>query len=217
MKGSHARSFLLIVISITIFLVLIFSSAYAIISKNINEGSKDISATLGSRPILTVAPSKELALSDIPYIEATTSREFVISEDSASVDITLSAYTNTKCTYDVLWHWDETMNVSNQYHKTTGATKEYTISGIRNDNISFNEKQIQDYDGTSLDSVLFSSEIYSYSANTNTVQTWNFTTRFYKTKTIQTGHQGKSYVGKIVIGNVICTGNIPNNEMPAQN
>ena len=204
---SRNRGVLIIAISIAVFLGLIFASAYAILSASVTEGSKNISTSLGSRPIFTAAPSKSIALDNIPYIETTSSKEFIISQDNADIDVSLTTSYDaaTTCTYDILWRWDETLNLGNQYHITTGETKEYTILGTSDFDDSFSEMQIGDYNGNNLDTVLHTSSITVDGSGLVANQKWSFRTAFYKTKAIQTSHKGASYSGKIVIDNVTCT------------
>ena len=191
-------------ITIAIFLLLIFGAAYAIINQSISYNTENVTATLGTRPVFTSTATNSILMSDIPYIATTSSNEYEIANASDTLSLSLSTNysTNTTCTYDVIWEWNTT---DSGYTKTSGATKEFTVSGSSNDSQSFSEVQLSNYNANSLRTVLKSGATITAVGSTITTQTWTVTAHFYKTQAIQSNHKGKSYPGKVLIDNVVCS------------
>jgi hypothetical protein len=71
--------------------------------------------------------------------------------------------------------------------------------------------QLPDYNASSLSTVVYSGQICNKSSLDNKVaynvnQYWNFETKFYNLTLNQDAFQGASFVGKVRIGNVSCSG-----------
>ena len=99
------------------------------------------------------------------------------------------------CTYDYIWKWT-TETGYNNYTISSGATKEFTVSG------PFNEKQVPNYNASSF--VMGSGEITATSGNTTT-ENKTVTTKFYNLANVdQASHKGKKYKGYLTVGNAEC-------------
>ena len=191
-------------VTIAMFVLLIFGASYAIIEQRKTYASENITASLGTRPVFTSTVTNSIVMNEIPFIAQTSTTEYEIANatDTLSLALSTNYTTNTTCTYDIVWEWDTT---SNGYTKTSGATKEFTVSGTSNDSDSFAEVQLNNYSSSNLTTTLKSGASITANGSTIKNQTWTFTVRFYKTKAIQTNHQGKSYPGKIKATNVVCS------------
>lgn len=191
-------------ITTVIFLALIFTATYAIVGATIVYDDSNVTTDLASRPIFTSTPSGPISL-EMPLLGTTPTEAYVLDTASASLSVALSTgySTSTTCTYDLIWKWNEASDANGQYFITTGATKEYTVSGTMDASNSFEETQLGNY-STSVNTLLYSGSITATSSSMVT-QTWNFTANFYKTTQIQTGHIGGSYAGQIIVENVICS------------
>ncbi len=191
-----------ITLYIIVLLLLLIGGTYAIV-QNISYNTENVVASLGSRPVFTSTSTNSIVMEDIPYIPEVSTEEYEI--DNATEDITVTLSTNydvrTICTYDIVWEWDTD---ADQYTKTTGATKEFTVSGVSSDGKRFNEVQLNNYNDSNLKTVLASDMSIDAASGVMSTQTWTFTIHFYKTEAIQSAHQGKSYPGKIYVDNVIC-------------
>jgi len=198
------KNITMLVISIITFLALVLSAAYALIGVTTIYDDSNIVSTLGTRPIFVSDASDQITL-DIPYVPVEASEEYLLTNDTGVVNISLSTNyeVSTRCTYDIVWQWDEVADTSMQYKKTEGATKEYTISGS-NGVDSFEEIQLNDYDASNLKTKLYTTSITAVK-DIIAYQDWDITANFYKTTTIQDNHKGASYSGKIVIENVVCS------------
>ena len=204
-KEKNTKRNIFLGLTITLFFVLIAMAAYAIGSViNAQYDEVNITASVGSRPVFTATPSNSIAL-DIPFINRTSDSEYEIANNSSSLNIALSTGYDTTayCTYDIVWEWDETSTAANQYSKTSGATKEYTVSGTIG-NRPFPEVQLNDYSVNNRKTVLDSYEISVNGSSSISYQTVNVSAHFYKTEAIQTAHQTANYSGKVIIENVVC-------------
>lgn len=199
------RSLVSLVISITVFITLIVSAAYAIVGASIIYDEANITANLGTRPIFVSDVSKQMNL-NIEYVPLESDNSYVLATDNSTVNISLStSYSSAvSCSYDIVWKWDETDDTSNRYTRTTGETKEYTILGSSTSGTSFSEKQVNNYSTSNLKTVLYTGTIEAAGNNAITYDTWTLNAKFYKTKTVQSTHRGASYSGKILIENVLC-------------
>ena len=194
-----------LIVFIALFVMLILGATYAVLL-NISYNTENVSASLGSRPVFTSSATNEITMENIPYLGNTSETEYDIANGTDNLSVALSSEysTNTICSYDIVWEWDVLENEADGYLKTTGATKEFTVSGVSSDNKSFDEVQLNNYDPNNLRTVLTTGKIKANSSAMATV-TWTFTTHFYKTQAVQSWHQGKSYPGRIFVDNVNCS------------
>ncbi|MBQ6841316.1 MAG: hypothetical protein IJO63_04295 [Bacilli bacterium] len=123
----------------------------------------------------------------------------VAGSSSPKIALTLESKVKAKCTYDIAWVWDTD---SDNYSLSTGATKEFTISGTDGTN-TLAETQISNY-STGLK--LGTYEITN--SSTSTTQTWNFTVNFYNLNVVQDKHADATYKGKIAIQNAECAATV---------
>jgi len=186
-------------ITILSLIVLVAGIAYALVGAIINYGSANITASIDDRPIFVADASNQISL-EIPYVNVESDVEYELTNATGNVNVSLTAAYTASCTYDLYWQWDETADTKNQYIKTSGAEKEYTISGS-NRGQSFAEIQLNNYDANNLKTKLYSGVIVTQNF---TQETWDITAHFYKTKAIQESHKGANYSGKIVVENVQC-------------
>ena len=189
-------------ITTIVFLALIFSATYAIIGATIVYDEANVEGNIASRPIFTSTPSTPISLTP-PLVAADTSEPYIIDTANSTLSIALSTGydTTTTCTYDLVWKWNTTSSSKEKYTITTGATKEYTISGQIDANNKFAEKQLGNYASKT---VLYSGAITA-TGSAITTQTWTLTANFYKTVQLQTGHFGGVYAGQVIVENVICS------------
>ena len=189
-------------IFIALFIMLVLGGTYAVMI-NMSYNTENVIASIGSRPVFTSSATNDIVMNEIPYIAEVSQTEYEIANGTDNILISLSTgyTTNTICTYDIVWEWSIE---SDQYVKTNGATKEFTVSGVSTDGQTFNEVQLNDYNASNLKTLLTTRAI-SASGSSMTSTTWTFTTHFYKTQAIQSGHAGNAYSGKIYIDNVNCT------------
>jgi len=185
--------------SMVLFLLLVIGATYAIIASFFNYDSSGVVTHIGSRPVFFADTSDQINL-DIPYIPTTSDTEYVISADTASVNFSLSANYAANCSYDLYWIWD---TGADGYIKTSGAEKEYTLSGLINNKEVFSEIQLNDYGINSNKTKLYTGMIVTEGA-TITYQTLIINAEFWKTKAMQEGHTNKNYSGKLSVENVVC-------------
>ena len=114
----------------------------------------------------TAGPSNTIAL-DIPFVSGTSATVYEIANESTPFNITLQTNyeEKTTCTYDIIWEWDETSDTEKQYTKTSGATKEFTVSGSTT-GASFTDVQLNNYNASDRTTLLYSGSI---TANGNNV------------------------------------------------
>ena len=189
-------------ITTIVFLALVFSATYAIIGATIVYDDANVTGNIASRPIFTSTPSGPIALNP-PLVAADTAQPYVVDTANANLSVALSTGydTTTTCTYDLVWKWKDVSSNKEKYTITTGATKEYTISGQIDSNNKFEEKQLGNYASKT---ILHSSSITA-TGSTITTQKWTLTANFYKTVQLQSGHFGGVYAGQVVVENVICS------------
>ncbi|MBR4230882.1 MAG: hypothetical protein IKR74_01830 [Bacilli bacterium] len=189
-------------IFIALFIMLVLAGTYAVMI-NMSYNTENVIASIGSRPVFTSSATNDIVMNEIPYIAEVSQTEYEIANGTDNISISLSTgyTTNTICTYDIVWEWGID---SDHYLKTAGANKEFTVSGVSTDGQVFNEVQLNDYNANDLKTILTTRAI-SASGSSMTSTTWTFTTHFYKTPAIQSGHAGNAYAGKIYIDNVNCT------------
>lgn len=203
-KNKYQKNVVLTSISVIAFLALILSAAWATMSINATHGNVNVNTTIASRPVFTATPSGVISLS-VDSIGQTVSEGYVAASDTTTLDILLSSnWSNSvTCTYDIVWEWNETLNVGDQYAITSSVDKEYTISGMDTSNNEIDEVQLQDYtDG--IKQVLGSSSI-TVATNSMATDTWTFEGKFYKDRVSQSNHKGHNYAGTIHIENVLCS------------
>ena len=188
---------ILVIISIVVFLAILFSATYAILAQNITYNNTNLVAAIGSRPVFTSDPQASLTL-NIPYVGGTSTTISEVANNSTIFNIILSTgYSqSTTCTYDLKWAWD-----SGSYSKTGGTGNEYTISGTDGIN-SFSEVQLNDSGSTT---TLCSNCSITATTSSAVTKIWTITARFYKLTVDQSNHINNTYNGHIYADNVNCS------------
>ena len=200
---SPSRKVALIIIGIITFLLTIVGASYAFFSSTINTANAnilynvsfnneyDFSVTLNN----TANTGNTISISaEDMYFSGET--EVIASYDNV-FDITLvnNSSSGISCTYDYVWVWT-TASGYNNYTKSSGATKEFTVSG------PFSETQVPNYNAQSF--VISSGSIAATSSNTTT-RSETITTNFYNLSNVdQSTHKGKKYKGYLTIDNAQC-------------
>jgi len=133
--------------------------------------------------------------------------------------------TEMSCTYDIVYTWTSegehiysahTQGVTgNEF--TIQATVAHTGAGAQNaktaegNNVIKTEKDWTDLSWETDEetddrytTIVTGASIFSSSAETSTVSTWTFTTKFYNRNADQTGLAAKNFAGVFTVDNVIC-------------
>ena len=202
-KNQYKKKTILMVLSVIAFLGLVLSASWAVMTISASHGNVNLTASISSRPVFSATATDEISL-EVGAIGQEVQEEYVAASDTATIDILLSSNwtNNVTCNYDIVWEWTETLDDNAKYIKTAGASKEYTVSGVSN-NDSFEDVQLDNYNLENRKQVLYNASI-TVGANQMVSDTWTFTNSFYKTKVSQNGHKGHSYSGKIYVENVLC-------------
>lgn len=180
-------------LSLAYFIILFVSNSFYISDKKINI------------PVISFK-SDDYAMDKLDINkEFDENEEKILSEQNIDLNIILTAKDkeDTKCTYDIYWVYEETMNVNNQYKKI--SDNEFTIQGSKNDTI-IEERQIIDYNQNEPKMLIYSSFIEAKPRTINK-EVWNFIIRFYKTEDDQSFHNEKTYNGKLSVENINCISN----------
>lgn len=205
-KNTSLNSKKLYITSVFVFITVIVTIgiAYSILGVGKSYNNIIVNTTVGSRPVFTSSGAVNISMNP-EYIAQTATSETVLNTSTGSINVALTANaaSTVTCSFDVLWAWDSTSDTTKQYSKTSGATKELTVTGTIDGSSLFSETQIQNYNASNRIQKLASSSI-SASSNTMVAKTITINSKFYKTKAVQSGHRGHSYSGQIYINNVVC-------------
>ena len=213
------NNLILMIVTISIFVVLLVGATYAYFASNTNTGNGlDFSATLDDNNIAFTATSGTLSLHVAAenMLQSQVGQGDVLAAESVgeeNIAITLSSNTETPiaCTYNVYFQW----NNGQAYLTPTNANKnEFTL-----------ELDLQDSDGTGSEGTnKFASEtqltrvitstnktlivegasIVGSSADSGS-QTWVPTAKFYNLTDDQSALAGSTFGGKFTIEDVECS------------
>jgi len=212
------NNLILMIVTISIFVVLLVGATYAYFASNTNTGNGlDFSATLDDNNIAFTATSGTLSLhvaAENMLESQTGSGDVIAAESTGTENITVSLSSNTEtpiaCTYNVYFQW----NNGQAYLTPTNANKnEFTL-----------ELELQDSDGTGSEGTnKFASETQLTRVITTTnktlivegasivgssldsgSQTWVPTAKFYNLTDNQSALAGSTFGGKFTIEDVEC-------------
>lgn len=211
---------LLTVIAVATLLVAVVGSTFAFFAiqeTNTADVKVETSTAKGS-DIFSATSAGELSLTvnNDDMLETNGGKEGAfVSDTDANMTIELTAGTGkATCGYDIIWE-DSSVEpyARSKYMVKEGETEvektvegyEYTIQGSKGgDEI----EEINVSDITSNDKgqkVLGHFTIENTAGEAKTVQTWNYTVKFYNLAVNQGKQMGKTYVSNIKVANVSCS------------
>lgn len=122
--------------------------------------------------------------------------DIAVGFDSTEINISIKNTTDSivYCTYDYVWNWADE---SDNYTKSVGADKEFTVQG------PFREVNVPN---AGVSNFILGSNSIKANANETATKNEKVVTKFYNLSDInQAGHAGKNYKGIISIENVVCS------------
>ena len=211
-----------IVIIIAVLAVIIGLAAYAMRAPIVNVENMNTSTYLGGQVSLTTSGggSMSSSISTILMSEGSANNKIEVANNTLNVTLTTSNDKQICCSYDIVWEWDQTNVTANQYSLTSGATKEFTLSGSYSDyygnstadtlggsNISWFERQLQNYNASARSSSMTRATICNNPTQSSKVRThsWNLATNFYNLNINQDAFKQSAFSGKAKVANVSCT------------
>ena len=201
MKNKESIKILILVgVMVTVLLALgaFFSYAYFAGDKTVtNTLPLSVEIEEGVSATLTATGSDDITVSVLGSSMLNDSIGSVAGTGNTAISLELESNMAVTCSYEIAWQWNTSS--PNQYTKSTGASKEFTVSGTDGTQ-SLAETQISNY-ATSLTLGSYQIETDG-SAAVN--KTWNFTANFYNLNLNQDAHAGAIYKGKLVVQNAEC-------------
>ena len=211
-----------IVIIIAVLAVIIGLAAYAMRAPIVNVENLNTNTYLGGQVSLTTSGGGAMSssISTLLMSEASANNKIEVANNILNVTLTTSNDKQICCSYDIVWEWDQTNVTANQYSLTSGATKEFTLSGSYSDyygnstantlggsNISWFERQLQNYNASARSSSMTRATICNNPTQSSKVRThsWNLATNFYNLNINQDAFKQSAFSGKAKVANVSCT------------
>ena len=199
---------ILIFIGILLVVTIIIGISYAYffnieiknnntISGNINTKYYTFESSGNSNLSLTINQS------DLDMANASNDYSSFVSGNGGNINVSLNANGLKKvyCSYDLVYE------PVSPYTKSEGATnaglKEFTLSGTSDKGNSFNEIEISGSNKVTLISGV------KISTDTNILENWSFTAKYYNLDVIQDNVAGKTFKGNIKVANSSCSFNDP--------
>ena len=139
--------------------------------------------------------------SDLDMANASNDYSSFVSGNGGNINVSLNANGLKKvyCSYDLVYE------PVSPYTKSEGATnaglKEFTLSGTSDKGNSFNEIEISGSNKVTLISGV------KISTDTNILEKWSFTAKYYNLDVIQDNVVGKTFKGNIKVANTNCSFN----------
>ena len=165
------------------------------ISGNINTKYYTFESSGNSTLSLTINQS------DLDMANASNDYSSFVSGNGGNINVSLNANGLKKvyCSYDLVYE------PVSPYTKSEGATnaglKEFTLSGTSDKGNSFNEIEISGSNKVTLISGV------KISTDTNILENWTFTAKYYNLDVIQDNVVGKTFKGNIKVANTNCSFN----------
>ena len=147
--------------------------------------------------------SLTLNQSDLDMANASNDYSSFVSGNGGNINVSLNANGLKKvyCSYDLVYE------PVSAYTKSEGATnaglKEFTLSGTSDKGNSFSEIDVS---GSSSVTLISGVKI---STDTNILEKWSFTAKYYNLDVIQDNVAGKTFKGNIKVANTNCSFNEP--------
>jgi len=212
------NNLILMIVTISIFVVLLIGATYAYFASNTNTGNGlDFSATLDDNNIAFTATSGTLSLhvaAENMLQSQVGQGDAIAAESVGEENITITLSSNTEapiaCTYNVYFQW----NTNEAYLTPTNANKnEFTLeldlqdsdgTGSEGTNKFANETQLtRVITTTNKTLVVENAYIVGNSVNSGS-QTWVPTAKFYNLTDNQSALAGATFGGKFTIEDVEC-------------
>ena len=210
-----------IIIIIAVLAVIVGIAAYASLSPIVNVENMNTNTYLGGQVSLTTSGGGVISgnISSLAMSEGNANNTIEIGNTVLNVTMTSANEKGICCSYDIVWEWDQTNVAANQYSLTTGAIKEYTLSGTYDEyygNSAANtlggselfhfEHQLQNYNGSALSSSMTKAVICNNPDQSSKIRTqsWNLQTNFYNLSLNQDALKNGIFTGKARIDNPYC-------------
>jgi len=212
------NNLILMIVTISIFVVLLVGATYAYFASNTNTGNGlDFSATLDDNNIAFTATSGTLSLhvaAENMLESQTGSGDVIAAESTGTENITISLSSNTEtpiaCTYNVYFQW----NNGQSYLTPTNASKnEFTLklelqdsdgTGSEGTNKFAEEMQLTRVITTANKTLVVENAYIVGSSLDSGSQTWVPTAKFYNLTDNQSALAGSTFGGKFTIEDVEC-------------
>ena len=199
---------LLVTIGILLIVTILVGISYAYFGRIEIKNNNTVSGNINTNSYIfntngTGAISLSLNNDDLDVANASNDYSSYVSNIGGNINVSLDANGLNKvyCSYDLVYI------PSTAYTPSTGATnaglKEFTLSGTSDKGNSFSEIDVS---GSS--SVTLISGVY-ISTDTNILEKWSFTAKYYNLDVIQDNVIGKTFGGNIKVTNTNCLFNEP--------
>ena len=199
---------LLITIGILLIVTIIVGISYAYFGGIEIKNNNTVSGNINTNSyIFTTNGTGVISLSlnnvDLDVANASNDYSSYVSNTGSNINVSLDANGLNKvyCSYDLVYI------PSTAYTPSSGATnaglKEFTLSGTSDKGNSFSEIDVS---GSSAVTLISSVKI---STNTNILEKWSFTAKYYNLDVIQDNVVGKTFKGNIKVANTNCSFNEP--------
>ena len=196
--------FIGVLLVVTIIIGISYAYFFNIEIKNNNTISGNINTkyyTFESSGNSTL--SLTLNQSDLDIANASNDYSSFVSENGGNINVSLNTNGLKKvyCSYDLVYE------PVSAYTPSSGATnaglKEFTLSGTSDKENSFSEIDVS---GSSTVTLISGVKI---STDTNILEKWSFTAKYYNLDVIQDNVVGKTFKGNIKVANTNCSFNEP--------
>ena len=197
---------LLITIGILLIVTIIVGISYAYFGGIEIKNNNTVSGNINTNSYIfttngTGALSITLDNDKLDVANASNDYSSYVSNTGSNINVSLDANGLKKvyCSYDLVYI------PSTAYTPSSGATnaglKEFTLSGTSDKGNSFSEIDVS---GSSAVTLISSVKI---STNTNILEKWSFTAKYYNLDVIQDNVVGKTFKGNIKVANTNCSFN----------
>ena len=199
---------ILIFIGILLVVTIIIGISYAYFFNIEIKNNNTISGNINTKYyVFESSGNSTLSLtlnqSDLDMANASNDYSSFVSGNGGNINVSLNANGLKKvyCSYDLVYE------PVSPYTKSEGATnaglKEFTLSGTSDKGNSFNEIEISGSNKVTLISGV------KISTDTNILENWSFTAKYYNLDVIQDNVAGKTFKGNIKVANSSCSFNDP--------
>ena len=197
---------LLVTIGILLIVTIIVGISYAYFGRIEIKNNNTVSGNINTNSYIfntngTGALSITLDNDKLDVANASNDYSSYVSNTGSNINVSLDANGLKKvyCSYDLVYV------PSTAYTPSSGATnaglKEFTLSGISDKGNSFSEIDVS---GSSAVTLISSVKI---STDTNILEKWSFTAKYYNLDVIQDSVIGKTFGGNIKVTNTTCSFN----------
>ena len=199
---------ILIFIGVLLVVTIIIGISYAYFFNIEIKNNNTISGNINTKYyVFESSGNSNLSLtlnqSDLDMANASNDYSSFVSGNGGNINVSLNANGLKKvyCSYDLVYE------PVSAYTKSEGATnaglKEFTLSGTSDKGNSFSEIDVS---GSSSVTLISGVKI---STDTNILEKWSFTAKYYNLDVIQDNVAGKTFKGNIKVANTNCSFNEP--------